>query len=768
MSKENQKEKVVNKKILSVLGLVLAIALITAAGLLLKNNLSKKNKDNTKKNDKEVVTVPKKDNKGTISIGEGTSEVLGASNREEVLKVIYNARENVSSGRRYGNEVDLATNGIAEDAVEEEKSQVPESPSMSGEGEGMGSGSDDTDDYYKNNDQVEGVKEADIVLTDGKNIFSVYRDKRVEITTADGENLSIASEIDLMADTENYYKTWMEPDENHLINIYDVKMFILGTQGIFLVDCCDYQKIHTENPNIYVYEEDEYIDYDDYYYDDYYYDYEYGKTYTVLFSYDFSNVNQPKLMNCQRVEGSYSSARMADDYLYLMTEKDMYYQIYSMKDEEIKESSSDFIPEINGEEIDSTHIYLPEEDTDLSGYMILTAFKADDTGLSLTDAEAILSDYSDLYMNQENIFTYSLYGCYHEEKYNNEDGVKMISSKTETQIMRFAYQNGQIEPKSRGIIDGRVLNQFCMDEYNGYLRLVSTVYHYDAPDYMAYEEDREKYGDEGYYFDDLRWEMLQKYYDSTEYNALYILDQDLNTCGSIKNIAENESIYSARFLGDKGYFVTFRQMDPLFEVDLSDVNNPVVTAELEMTGYSGYLHPWDDTTMLGIGEDATEQGQRIGFKMALYSIGEEEELTEITKYVLEGKSSYDSYEYKNMMIAPEKNFVGLNLSWTDIVTEDGRVYDDFSSIDDFYDYDWNYVYNEVYTLFSVKDRSIERVLDYRYEDYFNKDESEEQYYYSILYRGLYIGDYLYIVTSDYGISAVSLEDFQVKNTVAFH
>ena len=93
--------------------------------------------------------------------------------------------------------------------------------------------------------------------------------------------------------------------------------------------------------------------------------------------------------------------------------------------------------------------------------------------------------------------------------------------------------------------------------------------------------------------------------------------------GTIENLAKNERIYSARFMGDTGYFVTFRETDPLFSVDLSDPDNPKIIGTLKIPGFSEYLHPYGDGLLLGIGEEVDEKGVESNqVKLSMFDISD--------------------------------------------------------------------------------------------------------------------------------------------------
>lgn len=165
-----------------------------------------------------------------------------------------------------------------------------------------------------------------------------------------------------------------------------------------------------------------------------------------------------------------------------------------------------------------------------------------------------------------------------------------------THLVKIALEDFEIVAQAE--VPGRPLNQFSLDEEEGYLRLATTV----EP-----------------------W-MLERT-EST--NDVYILDLELKVVGSLKDLGRGEEIYAVRFLGDRGYVVTFRETDPLHVIDLSDPSRPWLAGELEMPGYSSYLHPIGDDLLLGIGRE----GRRV--KVSLFDVSSPSRPLELDKLLLE-------------------------------------------------------------------------------------------------------------------------------------
>ena len=128
-----------------------------------------------------------------------------------------------------------------------------------------------------------------------------------------------------------------------------------------------------------------------------------------------------------------------------------------------------------------------------------------------------------------------------------------------------------------------------MDEYNGYLRLATTVGN--------------------------RFGFSWFWAGSESANDIYVLDGNLSVVGSVQGLGLSEQIYSARFVGDKGYLVTYQQTDPFYILDLSDPLNPQIKGELKIPGYSSYLHPISGDRMLGMGEE------NWSVKISLFDVG---------------------------------------------------------------------------------------------------------------------------------------------------
>ena len=183
-----------------------------------------------------------------------------------------------------------------------------------------------------------------------------------------------------------------------------------------------------------------------------------------------------------------------------------------------------------------------------------------------------------------------------------------------TMIHKIGINNGAITYIAKGEVAGYLKNQFAMDEYNGNLRVATTS---DV------------------------WTTRGQY----EYNNVFVLDGAMKTIGSLTHIAEQEKIYSTRFIGDRLYMVTFKRIDPFFVIDLSTPASPKILGKLKIPGYSDYLHPYDKNAIIGVGkETATNDWGGVstrGLKLALFDVSDVEHPKQIDKVEI-GDSGTDS------------------------------------------------------------------------------------------------------------------------------
>ena len=412
--------------------------------------------------------------------------------------------------------------------------------------------------------------------------------------------------------------------------------------------------------------------------------------------FDCSNKSAPKLVKTFKQDGLIHSSRLVGNKLYLISRCN---NLYGKPELDKPETYLPCTYE-NGEfsAVEPDNLYV-SADYNSYGYVLISSY--DVSMLSKMDTVAVLGSCETMYMSAS-----SLYIC--ASKHKSEQNYTLIS--------RFAVNDGKIELKSLGSVPGTVLNQFSLDEYNSNLRMVTTVNNYtQKTDTVTY------YTASGSVVEDYVSYSLDE-----RTNALYVLDPDLKTIGKIEGLAPDERIYSARFMGNAAYFVTFRETDPLFSVDLSDPKNPKVLGELKIPGFSEYLHPFGDGMLFGFGRDADEKsGATKGLKLSMFDISDPKNVSEASKLTLYDKYSVAESNHKAFLISYDKNLIGFPGQTSFLV----------------YGY-------------SKKDGFVKKA-----EVEFNNFDQNS--------RMLYIGDYLYIYTDFCKITSLNMTDFSLVDAVNF-
>jgi uncharacterized secreted protein with C-terminal beta-propeller domain len=210
-----------------------------------------------------------------------------------------------------------------------------------------------------------------------------------------------------------------------------------------------------------------------------------------------------------------------------------------------------------------------------------------------------------------------------------------------TIIHKIAISGSSLQYKSTGEVTGSVLNQFAMDENNNYFRIATTR--------------------------NTTWSRFEGE-QKPSYSNLYVLDANMKTVGLLENLASGEQIYSVRFMGNRAYLVTFKQIDPLFAIDLTDPKSPKVLGQLKVPGFSTYLHPYDENTLIGFGKDTgeNEYGNTVaqGLKISLFDVSDVTSPKELDKYLMGdmGSDSVALYDHKAFLFSREKDLLVLPVS----------------------------------------------------------------------------------------------------------
>ncbi|MEM4260856.1 MAG: beta-propeller domain-containing protein, partial [Candidatus Woesearchaeota archaeon] len=577
--------------------------------------------------------------------------------------------------------------------------------------------------YSETNNQVTGVDEADIIKTDGNYIYTITDQTLFIVKAYPGEDAKIVSTIKFKNNPQGLF-------------IYENHIAVFG----YFYDL-DYFKQVDFRPR-------------------------YGMTFFNI--YDISEKENPELIKEYKFEGSYFQARMTDKYVYFVTtngfdirpnplplmfdgaEKihllinNVYYydipykypqfaNIYSINLKDISDEVNFVSVIVEGSQnmyMSKDNIYITYteyiDQYDLRNDIMMNLL---DPMISNSDKTLIqkikqadndvLSSYEK--KNKINSIYYDYYN-YMSEKERSDIDEKIDEALLEkigeydgnfefTVINKIKVKDGNINIDVNGKVPGHILNQFSMDEYDGVFRIATTI----NPSWYAIVSSK----------------ILDKISASektTSTSNVFTLDNNLKIMDKLVNIAPGEQIYSTRFIGDKLYMVTFRQVDPFFVIDLSNPNNIGELGELKIPGFSRYLHPYDENTIIGIGRDATLMGRTQGLKISLFDVSDVKNPREIANFVTDETYAHSTaeYEHKAFLFDKDKNLLVIPAY---SYTYDWREGNGVNSLD----------YNGAFVFKITKDEiKLRGIIDH------SKNADANNYYYqAMVERSLFIQDLLY-------------------------
>ncbi len=426
--------------------------------------------------------------------------------------------------------------------------------------------------------------------------------------------------------------------------------------------------------------------------------------YSKIHIYDIKDRANPKNIHTFTVKGDYRDSRISDGYLY-------FFAGYDADRPKTEQEYQAYIPEMDGSTMEADRIYLPK-DADTASYLVMASVNMAKPDRFI-DTKAIVARGDRFYVSKENIYIAD----------NKPIHYTAVGEQTDTTaIYRFSYQEGKIEKAAEGTVKGMLRDDFAMNEYKGYLRMVTTVQSYTIEQIT----------------DDISGEIIgYDTMDSSTTNSLYVLDPDLKVTGQIEGLAEDERIYSARFMGDSGYFVTFRETDPLFSVDLSNPKEPKILGELKISGFSEYLHFWEKDLLLGIGMEADEHtGNTEGLKISMFDISNPADVKEKSKLHLPEVDYSDAlYHYKAVLADPKKNIFGFQTETYGYEVEGFGVSSEYRE-------------RYQYLVYTYENGEFRQLLSIDY--------SSDAYPYTV--RGTYIKDTFYFMCTNGRVEAYRLTD----------
>ena len=477
-----------------------------------------------------------------------------------------------------------------------------------------------------------------------------------------------------------------------------------------------------------------------------------GISQTAVNVYDLSERGAPALVKEIRIDGGYFDARLIGEYVYLVATEYTYTILYAVDETNYTLNVPQISIDNETQNISADDIYYVDvpELSDTMTHVISLNLDTND----VVEKSFMLGSSQTMYVSRNSIFLASLHYPYYPMLYKTGAEGSTAEDQETTILHKISIDTGDVTYIAQGEVPGHILNQFSMDEHNGFFRIATT----SGNNWM-----------EG----------------SQTSNNIYILDDTLTQVSKIENIAPGESIYAARFLGDRAYLVTFVQVDPLFTIDLSDPYNPRILGELKIPGYSEYLHPYDETHIIGIGKevDPSIDADKVhtpgavyftailGLKLALFDVSDIEHPVEEAKIVIgnRGTDSPALYDHKAFLFDREKELLVIPVSLYEIPQDTLDSVND-SGITTF-ESDWGqFTFQGAY----VYHLSLENGFDYQgritHQTPEQMQQKEDYYWYwgsssTDITRTLFIGDVLYTI-SDSMVKMNNLGDLSEISSIS--
>ncbi|MCB9370674.1 beta-propeller domain-containing protein [Candidatus Woesearchaeota archaeon] len=590
--------------------------------------------------------------------------------------------------------------------------------------------SEEASSYSGTNVQVETIDEADFVKTDGEYIYSLQNGILTIAKAYPPEKAEIVSETEF---TSYPNKMYVKDDLLYIFTQEYAMSYVLNTYNFL------------PSPSY--------------------------KQVTAVLVYDISDKEKPTLQNNYSLDGYYFESRMSGDYIYLITQDYLQFDYLSMPS--VKEGSrtlqsADISYFTSAGVSDALHnvLVLDAKSGDIENFKSFmlgyssTLYMSEDALYiayqKSTDYDTILDSNKEFFettvisllpTNVQKEITETLSDSslkegekwdtisrLFEQAYNalsepeketliqniqeayEEYEATIEEERSRTVIHKISIDGAELTYEERAEVKGTLLNQFSLDENNGFLRVATTINNWRS--------------------------------DEKSSNNVYVLDPEMKQVGSIEKIAPGERIYSTRFMGDKLYMVTFKQVDPLFVIDLSNPEEPKILGALKIPGFSDYLQAYDENLLIGIGKETYETSygavRTKGVKVSLFDVSDFSNPREVDSVVIgdEGSQSIASYEHKAVLLSKEKGILVLPVYETKgSYNEDERGY---------YKED---AFNGAY-VFSISSDGLEERGTISHEDTSTTEWS--WYPSSAILRSLYMDDILYTVSQ----SKIQLNDLE--------
>lgn len=511
-------------------------------------------------------------------------------------------------------------------------------------------GAPEAQDYTRTNVQVEGVDEADIVKTDGTYLYLLSKDQLRILRATPPQDTALLATVSFHDDTPQELFL-----DGNMVAVFGQRSFTPPEPEPLpkpLPPVIEGQRSGSASggsgvsaPAVALPDRGTPAIYPEY------------SSLMFIELYDVSDKTKPNLVRTVEFRASYLTSRKINDMMYVVVQSApevMPFVEGQQESEANKTDDAQLVPQYReaAGAIDAKAAFAPVVSCSSIAYppVLVDGQYLTVLGLSMRDPgsdvfkKVLLGAGSTVYASAQNLYVAGVdYGYFagSPRPLGIMPAMPIRQSVTEETIVHsFSLGRDAITYRGEGKVPGQVLNQFSMDEDKGYFRIATTM----QPQWVGPEETQQK--------------------QST--NAVYILDGQLKRVGAVEDLAPGETIYSARFMGERAYLVTFKKTDPFFVLDLSDPQNPGLLGKLKVPGFSDYLHPYDATHIIGVGKNAEDAPESDfawyqGMKLALFDVSNPEDPKELftTDIGDRGTDSPALHDHKAFLFDPSRNLLVL-------------------------------------------------------------------------------------------------------------
>ena len=543
-------------------------------------------------------------------------------------------------------------------------------------------------DYSKTNIQVENVDEADITKTDGEYIYSLSEDKIIITDVREVDKAEVVASI-----------TMKNSSLPHEILIYGDKLVAIGRAGGngYVGITWRYNYYSTESTNVEV--------------------------------FDITDKTNPTSIKSIEIRQPYYTCRCINGNVYVLSSG-------YLRENDGKKIEIGYLEDGIEKNISYDNMYYME-DMETINQTIIAGIDLNNLN-SQMDIRSYFIDMYNAYVSENNIYIA-------ERDYRDYDNIPLKAifgfkgifgiaeslndleyGEETTTIYKFTIEGTNVRFVNKVEDEGKTINQFSMDEYNGYLRVAM--------------------------------------YDNNG-TRINVYDANMNKIGKTNDLAKGENMYSSRFIGNRAYLVTYKTVDPLFVVDLSNPSNPTILGELKIPGYSTYLHPYDDDHIIGIGMETKENISRdlygrvigttariVGMKMALFDVKDVSSPKQISGTVIGDSRTTSAIltNHKALLFSKENNLIAIPVNNYSVDFEVENPSDNIDGVITQYNNNIQGYIAEGYEVYSIDtENGFVKKGTITHELEKNKDQDPNIYLYRTvthLLRGLYIDDNLYTVS----------------------